>query len=198
MPKVVNHEERKQLIITTSGNIIAEHGFENLTIRALAHSLDISTGMITHYFNNKDDILFAALKGVHSRFFQRVESAIGDSIGLDAIRYRMQASIPLTKPVQHDWRLIFEFWGKATHVPEFSRFMKDERKKISKQDIYHLKAAQKKGELSAQIDIDRAFTQIDAITTGLGVISVFNRSNSSKKQAYAIIEDTLDQFRLSP
>ncbi len=195
MPKVVNHEQRRQLIIDKSTDIIADHGFDELTIRGLAASLDMSTGMITHYFDSKDQILFAALQGVHDRFFQRAKKAIGDAQGIEAIRRRMQASIPLTKSVKKDWSIMFQFWGRATHEAEFSRFMKREHNKLRQLDLDHLKQAQRQGEIDKRHNLDHIFEQLDAMTTGMGITSVFNPSRLNRASTNAIIDETLAQLK---
>lgn len=194
MPKVVDHQQRKQLIIDTSTDIIAEHGFDDLTIRGLAASLNMSTGMVTHYFDSKDQILFAALQGVHDRFYQRAEKAIGELQGIEAIRCRMRTSIPLTKTVRKDWSIMFQFWGRATHELEFSKFMNREHSKLRNLDLHHLAFAQKLGQIDKKHNLDHIFEQLDAMTTGMGIASVFNPSRLNKNNTYAIIDETLQQL----
>lgn len=195
MPKIVDHQQRKQLIIDTSTNIIAEQGFDDLTIRGLAASLDISTGMITHYFDSKDQILFAALQGVHSRFYQRAEKAIGEQQGIEAIRSRMRTSIPLSKAVRKDWSIMFQFWGRATHEAEFSQFMNREHNKLRQLDLHHLAYAQTHSEIDKKLNLEHVFEQLDAMTTGMGIASVFNPSRLNKNKTYAIIDETLAQLK---
>lgn len=195
MPKVVDHKQRKQLIIDKSTDIIAEHGFDELTIRGLAASLNMSTGMITHYFDSKDQILFAALQGVHDRFYHRAEKAIGYQHGIEAIRRRMQASIPLAKSVKKDWSIMFQFWGRATHEAEFSKYMKREHSKLRQLDLDHLAYAQAHGEIDKKHNLEHIFEQLDAMTTGMGITSVFNPSRLNKNSTHAIIDETLQQLK---
>lgn len=194
MPKIVDHEMRKTNIVNTSASIIAERGFDNLTIRGLASELGISTGMITHYFDSKDEILFAALQDIHARFYQRVEAAIGDLKGIDAIRNRMRVSLPLTKVIRKDWSIMFQFWGRASHHPTYSRFMKQQHSTLQKLDLGHLQHAQKSGEIDKTLDLDEVFEQLDAVTTGMGITCVFNPSRLNKTKAYTIIDKTLQQL----
>ncbi len=194
MPKIVDHAQRKQRIIDESTDIIASDGFDQLTIRGLAQSLDMSTSMITHYFDSKDEILFAALQGVHDRFYQRAEKAIGEHQGIEAIRHRMRASIPLTKAVRRDWSIMFQFWGRATHEPQFSKFMNREHKKLRQLDLHHLEQARARGEIDQSRDLDHVFEQLDAMTTGMGITSVFNPGRLNKLHTYAIIDEALEQL----
>jgi len=194
LPKVVDHDARKKQIIASASRMIATHGYENLTLRALAADMEITTGMITHYFKSKDEILFAALQAVHDRFYSRASSAIGDRKGLEAIRSRMQASIPLTPSVRQDWAIIFHFWASATSKPVFARFMSDEHKRLQTMDIANLKYAQEQGEIGSHLVLERVAEQLDAMTTGIGGSIRFNARRLNKKNAFEIIDDALAQL----
>ena len=174
--------------------MIAEQGYDQLTLRALASGMDITTGMITHYYKSKDDILFAALQGVHDRFYSRASSAIGDRKGLEAIRARMRATIPLTPSVRHDWSIIFQFWASATRKPEFARYMSREHKRLHALDMDHLEYAQAHGEIGSHLVLERVAEQLDAMTTGIGVSSSFNARKLNKKNTFEIIDDALAQL----
>ena len=194
MPKVVDHEARKEQIIARASTMIAEQGYDRLTMRALAADMDITTGMITHYYKSKDDILFAALQGVHDRFYTRASSAIGGRKGLEAIRARMQASLPLSPSVRQDWAIIFQFWASATRKPEFARYMSKEHKRLQAMDIANLEYAQAHGEIGSHLVLERVAEQLDAMTTGIGVSSRFNARRLNKRNTFEIIDDALSQL----
>lgn len=196
MPKIVDHEKRRANIVESSTNLIAEQGFDQLTIRGLADTLGISTGMITYYFASKDEILFAALKGIHDRFFERISDAVAEKTGLEAIRTRMQISLPLSQEIKREWSVMFQFWGRATHNPEFSEYMKEQHTLLQKHDIKHISAAQKNGVICSSLKPANIFEQLDAITTGMGITCVFNPERLSRKSAYTIIDEAL--ARLAP
>ncbi len=65
MPKVVDHDARRAAIVEAALRVIAGAGLENATVRRIAHEAVSTTGLVTHYFANKDEILIAALRHVH-------------------------------------------------------------------------------------------------------------------------------------
>ena len=196
MPKVVDHEERKAFIIQCAENLIASEGYDQLTIRGLASSEGISSGMITYYFDNKDQILLAALQQVHHRYFERVKTNIGDATGIEALRRRMRASLPLTAEVKKDWSINFQFWGRATHNPDFSSYMQSQREVHFDGYLQNILEAQEQGEITPELKPDFIFEQLDGVTTGMGVSCVFDSSHLNRKKAYAVIDHTLKS--LSP
>jgi AcrR family transcriptional regulator len=197
VPKVVDHAERRAQIITSATNLIADQGFDQLTIRSLAESINISTGMITHYFSNKDEILLAALQDIHSRFFQRLQTAIGNKQGIDAVRKRLRASLPLNDSIRKDWSIMFQFWGRSTHNKAFLSYMAKQHEAMVSLDIHHLDIAQKNGDIAGDRNLRRVFEQLHSMITGMGIACMLNRSTFSRTKAYAIVDDTLKQLASS-
>ena len=107
----------------------------------------------------------------------------------------MRASIPLSKAVRRDWSIMFQFWGRATHEPRFSKFMNREHKKLRALDLQHLEQAQALGQIDAARDLEHVFEQLDAMTTGMGISSVFNPSRLNRQHTYTIIDETLEQLK---
>jgi AcrR family transcriptional regulator len=56
MPKVVDHEQYRQVLLTKSFPLFADRGYSSITMRQLAQELAVSTGTLYHYFANKQEI----------------------------------------------------------------------------------------------------------------------------------------------
>lgn len=55
MPKVVDHETYRCELIRASFDVVAKVGYGSLSMKELARNLNISTGLIYHYFENKEE-----------------------------------------------------------------------------------------------------------------------------------------------
>ena len=87
MPKIVNHEERRQSISTTV-SCFAESGFYGVSVRPIAKANGMTTGMLYHYFPGKPEIFRVTHHNAattDSRFKQSQDSR-QCSVCLDAIR----------------------------------------------------------------------------------------------------------------
>ncbi len=62
MPKVVNHEQRKEKILKASLATFASMGYENATMSHIATRSRISRPTIYQYFQNKEEIFYFAIK----------------------------------------------------------------------------------------------------------------------------------------
>lgn len=62
MPRIVDAEERRAAITQATANVIARGGIDAVTMREVAAEAGWTTGVITHYFENKQDLLLATFQ----------------------------------------------------------------------------------------------------------------------------------------
>ena len=56
MPKVVDVDEKRREIIAAAVRLIADEGFGSATMRRVAKEVGCTTGQVTHYFANREEI----------------------------------------------------------------------------------------------------------------------------------------------
>ncbi|GAB4154853.1 MAG: TetR/AcrR family transcriptional regulator [Cyanobacteria bacterium J069] len=62
MPKIVDHEEYRKELLSKCFELIAEKGYNAVTMRQIAQGIGVSTGTLYHYFPSKES-LFEQLVG---------------------------------------------------------------------------------------------------------------------------------------
>jgi TetR/AcrR family transcriptional regulator, transcriptional repressor of bet genes len=72
MPKVVDHQQRRDEIALVACRVVADYGFEQATIVRIAREAGYTTGMVAHYFDTKQDIIIAALRLILKRIEARL------------------------------------------------------------------------------------------------------------------------------
>jgi TetR/AcrR family transcriptional repressor of bet genes len=78
MPKIVDHERRRDEIALVACRVVAEYGFDQATIVRIARAAGYTTGMVAHYFDSKQEIIIAALRLILRRIEERLTAAGGD------------------------------------------------------------------------------------------------------------------------
>ncbi len=76
MPKVVDHEERRESIARAAMLEIADRGIDDLRLKDVAERAGWTTGVLTHYFKSKEELLSEALKVT---FREVVGEAVADA-----------------------------------------------------------------------------------------------------------------------
>ncbi|RJG47478.1 TetR/AcrR family transcriptional regulator [Motilimonas pumila] len=66
MPKIVDHQQRRQEIARQAVDIFLQYGYKNLGMRQLCGHLGMSKSAVYHYFTSKDALFRAATEAVVS------------------------------------------------------------------------------------------------------------------------------------
>ena len=56
MPKIVNHQERKQAFTQATKEVIAQKGLNSVRLIDVAKSIGATTGSLGHYFSDKEEL----------------------------------------------------------------------------------------------------------------------------------------------
>ena len=87
MPKVVDHEVYREELLRASFEIVAKVGYGTLSMKQLAQSMNISVGLIYHYFKNKEDWFVSLVVHFSKETFDRIRKGIpSEASRLEKIR----------------------------------------------------------------------------------------------------------------
>jgi AcrR family transcriptional regulator len=97
VPKEVDHDERRDEILTAVAGLLADVGLRGLTIRSLAARMGGSVSMVTHYFPTRHSLLLNIGPWVLRKWqteIESLESAEGDPVS--KLRVVLSWLIPIT------------------------------------------------------------------------------------------------------
>jgi TetR/AcrR family transcriptional regulator, transcriptional repressor of bet genes len=116
MPKRVDPKERRQAIANAAVDSIAADGLDGTKLSRIARIAGVTTGAVTHYFEDKDEVLLAALEEVCRRLLAKMDEDDGRP-ALD----QLADALPIGEQAQKEWRVWLAFWGRAAFVPALAR-----------------------------------------------------------------------------
>lgn len=116
MPKKVDPQERRHAIAAAAVESIAADGLEGAKLSRIARRAGVTTGAVVHYFEDKDEVLLAALEEVARRLLAWMEGEDGRS----AVE-QIADALPLDPESAGEWRVWLAFWGRAAFVPALAR-----------------------------------------------------------------------------
>lgn len=76
MPRVVDHEARRELIAEAAWRVIEREGVEGANLRRIAREAGFTTGVLTHYFADKHELMSFAFGLMVERSTARMVEAI--------------------------------------------------------------------------------------------------------------------------
>ena len=71
MPRIVDHSKRRYEIAAAACTAISEMGIEKVKLTDIGEKAGCTTGAITHYFANKNEVLLAAMEYAFKNFLKQ-------------------------------------------------------------------------------------------------------------------------------
>lgn len=114
MPKIVDHNQRRNELVQVIIKVIYERGLNGATVRTISRAGGFSSGVLSHYFSNKDEMIKFAFGGVADIIFERVEERLRHAKGAERVRILIEEHLPIAA---HDdeTAVALAFWEVAMH-----------------------------------------------------------------------------------
>jgi AcrR family transcriptional regulator len=125
MPKDVDHDERREELLEAVWHVIARDGMERATIRAIAKETGWSSGVLAHYFADKDDIIGSALRLMYERIAARWDAKLAGLTGVRALHELVLDNLPLDDERELETKFLMNYWSReirgGNHQPPPTR-----------------------------------------------------------------------------
>jgi TetR/AcrR family transcriptional regulator, transcriptional repressor of bet genes len=109
---------RREQICRAAAAVIAREGFAGSTMRMVAEEAGVSTGMINHYFANRQDLLTQALVFVSESAQERMRAAIEDvPPGRERLMALLDSALADDEQAVETWRVWINAYGEAVRLP---------------------------------------------------------------------------------
>jgi AcrR family transcriptional regulator len=105
------HHERRLEIVHAAWRVILREGVTQTSMRAIAQELGSTTGVVTHYFRDKDELMLFALDQIIEQTISALESAAVDKHGAMRLEGMLLATLPLTSEIGYGWQIWLAFLG---------------------------------------------------------------------------------------
>jgi AcrR family transcriptional regulator len=109
MPKIVDHEQRRDEIALVACRVVAQYGFEQATVARIAREAGYTTGMVAHYFDTKQDIIIAALRLI----LRRIEVRLTPSAERADLLTLLTEALPVDETRFTECAFWIAFWGQV-------------------------------------------------------------------------------------
>lgn len=87
-------EERRSAIMAAAEQLLAVHGFDAMRLRDVAQHAGVSIGLIQHYFNTRDELLFETMRmASRHRVQQWAGLAAGGASAVDKISALLEGAV---------------------------------------------------------------------------------------------------------
>ena len=169
MPKIVDHEERRQQLVEAAWRCIDRLGLESVTVREIAKEAGYSSGTLAHYFTDKDDILRSALERADDNIRNRIAALPEDLGPLETLGRILRESLPLDDERRFELTLDVNFWARALNQPALRELQHADHDAWRARVLTAVQAARNNGELPDDLADDEQTDILVAFVDGIGL-----------------------------
>jgi AcrR family transcriptional regulator len=193
MPKIVDHETRREDIARAAFRVIRRKGVAKATIRDIARESGSSVGAVVHYIPSKDHIFLQAAEYSSVVIRGRMEEAEHSHEGIEALRHVLYEGLPGDDEMIGHWKIWFGFW-QLSETSELIRAATHDRYDESYRRYGRLiKAAQKAGDVPADLNVADATAALICQMDGIGVHALISGHPQSAKRLRKQIDSWIDR-----
>ncbi|MDD9942654.1 MAG: TetR/AcrR family transcriptional regulator [Myxococcales bacterium] len=197
MPKVVDHEERQNELAQAALETLAREGVAGTTMRSVAETAGCTTGMLVHYFANKDAILIAALRCAQERTAARMRAVLNGPDTPGILSRFLAEALPLDAVRRQEWSIWLAFWGGANASPQLAGEHRARYREYIGAVRRVLSIAVERGELA---EVARSAEEAEALAAfidGLGLQAMLDPGRLPRRRQLALLETYIARLRAS-
>ncbi|MDB5659345.1 MAG: transcriptional regulator, TetR family [Cypionkella sp.] len=188
-------EARKMQLMVATLNSISKHGYLNSTINTISAESGLSRGLISHYFENKDDLLTYA----HKYYLQNIDDfhrhvIVSIKTG-HFTKLFYSACVPFLRDMGYQ-RIVIHYMSAAWIMPDVLKMHRDlwQRYRANVERRVASIARDRQMEIDVKMTATTLIQLVDGLWLGLTMEEVYTREDCCK----IIRKWMCDQFGENP
>jgi AcrR family transcriptional regulator len=196
MPKRVDHDVRREELAGAVWAVVMRHGLEGVTIRDVAKESGWSTGVVNHYFRDKDELMQYAFELSIERSVERLQRHSTGVPPHEAIRIIMVESLAVNEEQRLENLLWAAFVGKAITSPAMSEVLSDVYRDWCQRLVDLINQGQRDGSIRRDIDSGAWSRSAMALVDGLVIQSFFLSGGERQlNEQLRLVDQQVDSLR---
>jgi AcrR family transcriptional regulator len=163
--------QRRMEVAQAAWRVIAREGLDRTSMRAIAQELGSSTGVVTHYFRDKEELTLFALGKVFENTLETMRSRSEGRRGIDRLEQMIFAALPLEPSDTDDWKVWVAFLGYSIgreHLVRQHQKRYELLRQIICKELTDLQTAKLiRADLDLSLEANALISLVDGIGTGV-------------------------------
>lgn len=165
----MSNSNRRLEVAEAAWRVIIREGLDRASMRAIAQELGSSTGVVTHYFRDKDELMLFAMEQVFENSLDDMKAGIKGRQGIERLEQMIFAILPLKASEIPGWQVWIAFLGYAIgreKLVEEHRKRCDSLRKVICQELADLQTAKLiRDDLDLRFEANLLVALVDGIGT---------------------------------
>jgi TetR/AcrR family transcriptional repressor of bet genes len=170
MPKVVDIEATKMRIVRATWAVITSEGIQSVSMRRVATEANSSTGLITHYFRDKDELVTYAYRVVLDKMIADATRSVQRERGVtDRLLAAVEAIEPTNAQMKQFTVVLMNFWGQAAFNEAYAARCRQDYRRWRDLIGRVVREGVASGELYPDTDVRAVTDLVTLLSDGLSV-----------------------------
>lgn len=198
MPRIVDQDEKRATIAKAAYEVIAAQGIGGATMRAIARQAGCTTGMVVHYFDDKQDVLLHAHNHAAQDVRRRMREHERNHQGLALLLALVVEVLPTDERRRGNWRIWIAFWDESVATPGVHHEQSNRISEWHRRLRRALAQAVDAGEVDAGINIADEADLIASLVEGLAIQVVVHRRSIGAARQLRLVKEYLRRLSATP
>jgi AcrR family transcriptional regulator len=186
---------RRTKIIAATLRVLSREGIRGATMRAIAREMGLTTGVISHYFKDKDELMHEALQTCFDPTIVALEQAAAADDRWQAFSTLFLTQVPLYVASRSRGRMWIGLLIQIEDEPNLWSTYKSRYAWCRKQVEQLIKACQKGGHIRADIDTTVETARLLALIDGLMMETIGEPTRLTKRFVTKILSAHIEALR---
>ena len=180
-------QDRRIEVSAAAWKVIVREGLDRTSMRAIARELDCTTGVVTHYFRDKQELILFALHQVTEKLKQSMEEVAEQPVSVDRLIEMLCAFLPLDTEKQEILKVWVAFLGYAVGRESLMLEHQTSAGQLRELIIQELKTLQSMEKISQEIEPSVEANALLALVNGIALDSLIQAKHLNPKQQKMVI-----------
>ena len=189
MPKIVDHDERRRVIVEALWRVVARDGAHEVSVRHVAAEAGMPKSSIGHYVGTMPQLMGLAVDQLVQDNTDYLMSLDLLSLDADKATEVLYTLVPVSERRRHMSGVWLLLASQAGADPEFAEVLHRLNASVAEGIGELLRAMQQRGLVESDRDIDRETRRLHALIDGLALQCMTDPSLRSETDVRAILRD---------
>ena len=180
-------QDRRIEVSEAAWKVIVREGLDRTSMRAIARELDCTTGVVTHYFRDKQELILFALHQVTEKLKQAMQEVAEQPVSVNRLIEMICAFLPLDTERQEILKVWLAFLGYAVGRESLMLEHQASAGELREVIMQELKALQSAKKIRPDIDVEVEANSLLALVNGIALDSLIQKNCLNPKQQRMVI-----------
>ncbi|HHW2097089.1 TPA: TetR/AcrR family transcriptional regulator [Pseudomonas aeruginosa] len=182
---VGDHNAKRAELLAAAIEVIAQDGYTGASMRRVAQHAGCTTGAVTYYFANKEEMVSAVAQSLFDQFDTMLEA---HREALDIATVIKQWLLGFNRDESNSWIAWLQLLNHARHEPAFAGIIKHRYARFRQVFSTALEEGQRLGKIRDDIPADLLADQISAISDGWMMMWPIEPERFSAERVTALLD----------